>query len=188
MVKNKCIVAVTLPLILIPLIWSATTKNVNADVEVDDETPQIEKVPALVPDESDLYQIEVEGELQTQSGTKTHSFGYTRVTIKDERTATANCKAITWNSRTTFPLDNNAQITCHISDLADDGDSVYLRWWLDGYASHSLNHKGKPNTTVKKIDSMAVPEGGIGTINFQVCRSIFAWPDKCSEEATWRVN
>jgi hypothetical protein len=194
MTKNKLVVALTLPLILIPLIWSARIKSVDADVEVDDETSQVNKSPAFAVDPSDIPETSTESfeaGIQAQTGsstqTKYHSFPYQRADI-DEKTVTANCKAITWNSRSTFHLDNNAQITCHISDLIDDGDAVYLKWWIDGYDSHSLNNKEGPKTTVKRIDAMADREDGISKIYFQVCRSVFAWSDKCGKVYSWKVN
>ncbi|MBW4607217.1 MAG: hypothetical protein KME22_08325 [Hassallia sp. WJT32-NPBG1] len=183
MAKNKLLIALLFCSTLIPLIWSATIKSVNADVEVENADVEVENADVEnFGSEDELLQRELQE--QSATGIKYRNFAYQRATI-DDNSATANCRAKTWKG-SGYIKDNKARIICHISDIGDDGDSVYAKWWLDGYPSRSLNNKEGYKTTVKKIDSNNTPDP-IGTINFQVCRS--AWfNDPCSETRSWRVN
>lgn len=210
MTKNKLLVALMFPLILIPLIWSATTKSVNAEasvekiqesnvenVEVDDESPELKKAPAPALDSSDIpktpikkpgleNELQTETELQTERATvKTHTYPSQNASTEG---ATASCSAISWRT-TSLPADNAAQISCSIKDTRDDGNSVYVKWWLDGYGDiHLTNSKGYNTITYEK-DARQTPTGdGIGHVYWAVCRDIRFWRDNCSKTRSWKIN
>jgi hypothetical protein len=207
MIKNQLLIVSTLAFIPIPLIWSSAIKSVIAEtsltqtletqetqesnIEVDDEAPEQKKAPAPPADTTEIpktstqnpsTQFGVESFSTTASKTRSYSSK-----LAETKGARAACSLISWKTGSA-PADNNAEISCSIKDIGNDGDSVYVDWWLDGYGSVRLTNTKGYGTVTNETDSRKVPSDAIGHAYWRVCRNVSFWPDNCSETKSWKVN
>ena len=98
--------------------------------------------------------------------------------------AKATCQLRTWGEQI---HDDNAELSCKVSDTAKDGETPYIYWQLDGYDWMDFGyHHGGSGTSGWYADSDENPDGSYGTVRFQVCRTRPLW-DSCSSEAVWNL-
>lgn len=99
--------------------------------------------------------------------------------------ASASCTMRSWTAEI---HDQNADISCDISDTLGDSHSVYVDWWQDGYAKKRLtNHDGAGHTT-HSYDSRYNPDGSFGTLYWRVCRDVQLGDDNCSRTISHRTS
>jgi hypothetical protein len=93
--------------------------------------------------------------------------------------ASATCSV---SSSTRYVHDDIGTITCSaIRDTEADGDSVYVAWKQDGYATISLYNSNGNGTSVSRTDSRFNPDGSFGTLKWRICRDQQApFSDNCS--------
>lgn len=84
-------------------------------------------------------------------------------------------------------LENNARISCEITDTEADGSTPYVLWQIDGYAERRINGSGPKDKVVQRVDSAGVNDG-IGKVRFRACRDRSFLRDNCDYYETWNVN
>jgi hypothetical protein len=98
----------------------------------------------------------------------------------------ATCSLQTW---ATLIHDDTTQIDCQLADTLDDGYSVYVKWWLDGFGPVVLYNRLGSGNTVPVSDARYNGAGSFGTAYFQVCRDILLSPlNNCSDTKSWLIS
>ncbi len=119
---------------------------------------------------------------------------YARTTYSKKTSITNGAKAVC--SLETYParnvsFDNNAIITCDITDTKADGNTPYVRWKIDGYREIRFYGSGPNGTRVTRVDSAGIGDG-IGSVQFRACRDEGTLSrddcDKYDNSNTWKVN
>lgn len=118
------------------------------------------------------------------------SVAYATTSFSSKSSKTNGAKAVC--SLETYPrrsggLENNARITCEITDMEADGSTPYVLWQIDGYAERRINGSGPNGTVVQRVDSAGVNDG-IRNVRFKACRDESFSFDDCDEYKTWRVR
>lgn len=79
---------------------------------------------------------------------------------------------------------DTAMIVCSLSDTQADGNSVYVGWKQDSYATVSLYNVNGNGSTISFSDARYNPDGSFGTLQWKVCRDM-AFSDNCSSWVTY---
>lgn len=109
-------------------------------------------------------------------------------TWSDDRSTTGAAASCTMRSWAAEIHDQNADISCNISDTLGDSHSVYVDWWQDGYAKKRLtNHDGSGHVT-QSYDARYNPDGSFGTLYWRVCRDVQFGNDNCSSTVSHRTG
>lgn len=109
-------------------------------------------------------------------------------TWTDSRSTTGDAATCTMKSWAGAIHDQNASISCDISDTKADSHSVYVDWWQDGYAKVRLtNHDGSGHTT-HSYDARTNGDGSFETLYWHVCRDVQWGGDNCSSTVSHRTS